>query len=237
MLFSSSVLCCIRSFYKGKRIDTILIFHDKILSLPIPLLGQNILKNLFYGKKERIYQSVCGSWFQDSGRTDKVRTDIILADRDTGKQMSNVFREIFIEMPLFKKTESECETPLDYWLYNLKHMEQLETLSFKGQKELFNRLEQLAKIANMNKKEREEYEECLKVYRDNYSIALYQKQQAEARYQEGREEGIEIGEERGLKKGREEGILATARLMKQNGISFEQIKLCTGLTEEEISNL
>ena len=198
-----------------------LIFHDKILSLPIPLLGQNILKNLFYGKKERIYQSVCGSWFQDSGRTDKVRTDIILADRDTGKQMSNVFREIFIEMPLFKKTESECETPLDYWLYNLKHMEQLETLSFKGQKELFNRLEQLAKIANMNKKEREEYEECLKVYRDNYSIALYQKQQAEARYQEGITEGI----------------LTTARLMKQNGISFEQIKLCTGLTEEEISNL
>ena len=147
------------------------------------------------------------------------------------------FREIFIEMPLCKKTESECETPLDYWLYNLKHMEQLETLSFKGQKELFNRLEQLAKIANMNKKEREEYEECLKVYRDNYSIALYQKQQAEARYQEGREEGIEIGEERGLKKGREEGILATARLMKQNGISFEQIKLCTGLTDEEIKNL
>ena len=198
-----------------------MIFHDKILSLPIPLLGQNFLKNLFYGKKERIYQSVCGSWFQDSVRTDKVRTDIILADRDTGKQMSNVFREIFIEMPLFKKTESECETPLDYWLYNLKHMEQLETLSFKGQKELFNRLEQLAKIANMNKKEREEYEECLKVYRDNYSMALYQKQQAEARYQEGITEGI----------------LTTARLMKQNGISFEQIKLCTGLTEEEISNL
>ena len=156
-----------------------------------------------------------------SGRTDKVRTDIILADRDTGKQMSNVFREIFIEMPLFKKTESECETPLDYWLYNLKYMEQLETLSFKGQKELFNRLEQLAKIANMNKKEREEYEECLKVYRDNYSMALYQKQQAEARYQEGITEGI----------------LTTARLMKQNGISFEQIKLCTGLTDEEISNL
>ena len=31
---------------------------------------------------------------------------------------------------IFNKKESECETPLDYWLYNLKHMEQLETLSF-----------------------------------------------------------------------------------------------------------
>lgn len=93
----------------------------------------------------------------------------------------------------------------------------------------------------MNKKERDEYEACLKVYRDNYSIALYRKRQEEAKFQEGlqigKEEGIEIGEERGLKKGRAEGILATARLMKQNGISFEQIKLCTGLSDAEIENL
>ena len=176
-----------------------------------------------------------------SGRTDKVRTDIILADRDTGKQMSNVFREIFIEMPLFKKTESECEAPLDYWLYNLKHMEQLEHLSFKGQKALFARLEELARIANMNKKERDEYEACLKVYRDNYSIALYRKRQEEAKFQEGlqigKEEGREEGRQEGIEIGEERGILKTARQMKQNGISFEQIKLCTGLTDEEIKNL
>ena len=104
-------------------------------------------------------------------------------------------------------------------------MEQLEHLSFKGQKALFARLEELARIANMNKKERDEYEACLKVYRDNYSIALYRKRQEEAKFQEG------------LQIGKEEGILATARLMKQNGISFEQIKLCTGLTDAEIENL
>ena len=51
-------------------------------------------------------------------------------------------------------------------------MEQLEHLSFKGQKALFAPLEELARIANMNKKERDEYEACLKVYRDNYSIAF-----------------------------------------------------------------
>ena len=64
-------------------------------------------------------------------------------------------------------------------------MEQLEHLSFKGQKALFARLEELARIANMNKKERDEYEACLKVYRDNYSIALYRKRQEEAKFQEG----------------------------------------------------
>ena len=157
-----------------------------------------------------------------SGKTDKVRTDLVIADRETGKQKSRNFREIFIEFPLFNKTESECETPLDYWLYNLKHMEQLEHLSFKGQKALFARLEELARIANMNKKERAEYEAALKIYRDNENVVTTARR-------EGKEEGRE--------EGRKEGLLETARLMKQNGISFEQIKLCTGLTDEEIKNL
>ena len=127
---------------------------------------------------------------------------------------------------MFNKTESECEIPLDYWLYNLKHMEQLEHLSFKGQKALFARLEELARIANMNKKERAEYEAALKIYRDNENVVTT-----------ARREGIQIGEKRGLEKGRAEGILITARLMKQNGASIEFIKQCTGLTDEEIQHL
>ena len=115
-------------------------------------------------------------------------------------------------------------------LYNLKHMEQLEHLSFKGQKALFNRLEELARIANMNKKERAEYEAALKIYRDNENVVTTARREGkEEGRKEGREEGIAIGEER--------GVLKTARLMKQNGISFEQIKLCTGLSDEEIENL
>ncbi len=117
-------------------------------------------------------------------------------------------------------------------------MEQLEHLSFKGQKALFARLEELARIANMNKKERAEYEAALKIYRDNENVVTT-----------ARREGIQIGEKRGLEKGRaegrkegiaigeERGVLKTACQMKQNGISFEQIKLCTGLTDEEIKNL
>ena len=131
---------------------------------------------------------------------------------------------------MFNKTESECEIPLDYWLYNLKHMEQLEHLSFKGQKALFARLEELARIANMNKKERAEYEAALKIYRDNENVVTTARR-------EGREEGRKEGREEGIAIGEERGVLKTARLMKQNGISFEQIKLCTGLTDEEIKNL
>ena len=115
-------------------------------------------------------------------------------------------------------------------LYNLKYMEQLEHLSFKGQKALFVRLEELARIANMNKKERAEYEEALKIYRDNENVMDYAVKTAEKK---GLEKGIAIGEERG----RAEGILITARLMKQNRASVEFIKQCTGLSDEEIQNL
>ena len=87
---------------------------------------------------------------------------------------------------------------------------------------MFARLEELARIANMNKKERAEYEAALKIYRDNENVVTTARR-------EGKEEGRE--------EGRKEGLLEAARLMKQNGISFEQIKLCTGLTDEEIKNL
>lgn len=185
-----------------------------------------------------------------SGKTDKVRTDIILADKETGESVSNMIREIFIEFPLFNKREDECRTPLDYWLYNLKYMEQLESLQFKGQKALFQRLEELARIVNMNKKERDEYEACLKVYRDNYNTWNYMKEQAlkegleeglakglEEGIAKGIEQGIEQGIEIGVNKGKKENSYDIARKMKQKGLSVDMIAECTGLTKSEIEKL
>ena len=174
----------------------------------------------------------------ESGKTNKVRTDIVLADRDTGNPVSNMIREIFIEFPLFDKTEQDCATPLDYWLYNLKHMEQLESLPFKGQKALFQRLEELARIVNMNKKERDEYEACLKVYRDQYNTWNYMKERAlEEGREKGREEGRAEGWIEGISEGFEKGKKEVAHKMKQSGMSLEVISQCTGLSIEEIEQL
>ena len=135
----------------------------------------------------------------------------------------------------YNRLEAQHAAPLlsQGLLYNLKYMEQLEHLSFKGQKALFVRLEELArianmnkKIANMNKKERAEYEAALKIYRDNENVVTTARREGK---EEGRKEGIAIGEER--------GVLKTARLMKQNGASVEFIKQCTGLSDEEIESL
>lgn len=120
----------------------------------------------------------------------------------------------------------ECVTGLDYWLYTLKYMEKLETLPFKGQKALFERLEKLAKIVNLNKKEREEYEECLKVYRDNKNVWDYA---LKSGFNEGRELGRELG--------REEAMYQVARSMKERGIDPTSIIACTGLAAEVVAAL
>ena len=88
----------------------------------------------------------------------------------------------------YDRLEAQHAAPLlsQGLLYNLKHMEQLEHLSFKGQKALFVRLEELARIANMNKKERAEYEAALKIYRDNENVVTTARREGK---EEGRKEG------------------------------------------------
>lgn len=125
-------------------------------------------------------------------------------------------------------------------------LEQLESLQFKGQKALFQRREELARIVNMNKKERDEYEACLKVYRDNYNTWIYMKEQALKEGLEeglakgiakGIEQGIEQGIEIGVNKGKKENSYDIARKMKQKGLSVDMIAECTELSKSEIEKL
>ena len=44
---------------------------------------------------------------------DKFRTDIILADKDSGKLVSNKLRFIYLVLPLFEKKVDECDTDFD----------------------------------------------------------------------------------------------------------------------------
>lgn len=117
-------------------------------------------------------------------------------------------------------------------------LEQLESLQFKGQKALFQRLEEVARIVNMNKKERDEYEACLKVYRDNYNTWNYMKELAlKEGIAKGIDQGIEQGIEIGVNKGKKESSYDIARKMKQKGLSVDMIAECTGLSKSEIEKL
>ena len=157
-----------------------------------------------------------------SGRADKLRTDIVLADKETGKQFSDKMQQIYLEMPFFKKEEDECKTPFEMWLYVLKNMDKLERMPFKAQKQLFAKLEEIAGIANMTKLERHEYDEALKVYRDSRNIVEYAEEKGKA---EGKVEG------------KAEEKFAIAKNFKEKGTPTKLIAECTGLSEAEINNL
>ena len=184
----------------------------------------------------------------------KLRTDIVLCDRDTHELFTDKMRYIFLELPLFDKEESECETDFERWIYVLKNMETLQRLPFKARNAVFQKLEQIVDIAALSKEDRMKYDESIKVYRDKLAIMAFERQkgQAEGREEgraeglkegraeglkEGRAEGLEEGRAEGLKEGHTKGKLEVARNLKQMGMATEAIARATGLTAEAIEAL
>ena len=144
----------------------------------------------------------------------KLRTDVVLTDRDTHEQFSDKLRFIFIELPAFSKEEQECETDFERWIYVLKHMDTLDRMPFKARKAVFERLEKMASKANMTPEERAQYEKEWKVYNDYFNT-------------------LDFAEQKGMLRGKE----SSARMMKSKGLAIDLISECTGLTAEEIEAL
>ncbi len=172
----------------------------------------------------------------------KLRTDVILADRDTGELFTDKMRQIFIALPVFCKEEDECENDFERWIYTLKNMETLKRMPFKARKAVFEKLEEIADVASLSGEERERYENSVNAYRTYMCVQ-------EASKLEGREEGFAQGREEGLAEGREEGLaeglekgraeerISNARLSKQLGVPVDIISKITGLPPEEIAAL
>ena len=92
--------------------------------------------------------------------------------------------------------------------------------------QLFRKLKSIVEIERMSADQRLEYELSLAVERDMLSAL-------DAKYEDGREEGLKEGREEGLK----EGLLKVACTLKQSGMSLPEIAKTTGLTSEEIEAL
>lgn len=135
--------------------------------------------------------------------------------RETGEVFSDKMRAYTIELPCFNKTQEECSDDLDYWTYLLNHMEMIQTaLPFIDEKPIFQRIGDIAELAKMPMDERETYRRSLDAYRSNAATYAYERAE-----------------------GRAEGIIETARNMKENGVALEIIQKCTGLSPEVIATL
>ena len=168
----------------------------------------------------------------------KLRTDIILADRETGQLFSDKMRPIFIALPVFDKEEEKCENDFERWISVLKNMETLKRMPFKARKAVFEKLEEIADVSSLNEEENELYWRSVNAYRTHLSVL--EASRLEGR-EEGREEGRAEGREEGRAEGREEGSIekcfSIARNLKQLGTSVDLISKATGLTPEEIAGL
>ena len=154
-------------------------------------------------------------------RADKVMTRVKLKD-DENRDFSDKLNFIFLEMPKFRKVETELETLMDKWLYVIKNLYQLESKPASLTEGIFRKLFDVAEIAAFTKEERYDYEESLKNFRDLYNTISTAEKKGRA---EGRAEGEK--EER----------LRNAKNFKQLGVDLETIAKATGLSVEEIEKL
>ena len=215
-------------------------FKDRALFYLSRAITQQAKRGVWNFQLDAVYGVFFMNFVMDKDMPSKIRTDIVLSDRDTGKLFSNKFRQIFIELPNFNKEEDECENDFERWIYILKHMDTLDRMPFKARKAVFEKLEEIADVASMSPKERELYDNSVKVYRD-YLVTMdaAEKEGIKKGMEEGLKKGLEEGLEEGLKKGREEAlnIFQTAIDMKKQGIDNQLIAEKTGLPLSLIESL
>ena len=139
-------------------------------------------------------------------------------------------RFIYLSLPFFDKSEEECETGFEKWIYVLKYMEVLERLPFTAQKKIFDHLAKLADVRCLSSEEQEKYDESIKAIDDYYS-GLY------GSYVEGEEKGIAKGIAKGMAKGMAKEKIDTAYRLLSMGLSEAQVSTATELPLEEIQKM
>ena len=163
--------------------------------------------------------------------------EVKLLDTKTKEVFYDKLTFIYLEMPKFTKTEAELETLFDKWLYVIRNLASLMERPRALQEKVFQHLFDAAEIAKFDKKERYEYEESLKAYRDLFSVIETAELRGEKRGEEkGRAEGLKEGLAQGLREV-ERNKISTARKMKQLGMALADIVIVSGLSEEEIQQL
>ncbi len=99
---------------------------------------------------------------------DKLRWHHIVQLKDQeGKVFYDKLTFAYLELKKFNKTIDECSSHLEKWCYILRNLEGFEQIPevFK-EDDNFNEIFEKAEIANFSKRERLNYEESLKIYRD-----------------------------------------------------------------------
>ena len=153
-----------------------------------------------------------------------------ITDIYTKKVMYEKLNLIYIEMDKFKKTESELSNHLDWWLYFLRELVTFNEVPNKFQDDIISQAFDIAKVSNMTRENRHQYELSLKYYRDFINVL-----------NTAERKGIKIGFEQGIEQGIEQGKndiaikVAIKMLKKKNDIGL--VAELTDLSQQAVHNL
>jgi predicted transposase/invertase (TIGR01784 family) len=186
-------------------------------------------RSLFYVSKPIVEQAIKGEWdfklaavyligvldfeYDEHEERRKFMRDVTLKDQD-GDLFYDKLRFMFLQMPLFNKTEAELKTQQDKWVYFLKNLEDFDAIPSILREPVFEKAFHTAELAAMSPKERGEYEKNLQIYRDNMAVLKTAKVEAD------KEARVEI-----------------ALSMKKDGCDSAFITKHTGLSAAEIERL
>lgn len=181
----------------------------------------------------------------DAFEKEQIRHHVQLCDTATHKVFYDKLEFIYVEIAKFDKSLEELETLYDKWLYVLKNLSKLDNRPKELRDRVFDRLFEESEIAKFTPLELREYEDSKKAYRDiKNSIDTAKREGIEEGMEKGIKKGIKQGMEKGIKQGIEIGqkkeherLLNTARALFASGMSLEQVRNFTGLTESELKQL
>ncbi|MGL4942910.1 MAG: Rpn family recombination-promoting nuclease/putative transposase [Thermoguttaceae bacterium] len=148
-----------------------------------------------------------------------------------GKEFYEKLQMIYVQMPLFTKTESELVTRQDKWLYFLKNLPDLNHIpAIMKEEVVFEKAFHTAEIAAMDERERAAYYQAVNDYWTYLATIDFAEKT-------GRKAGRKVGREEGRKEGRKEEKFEIARNMKAEGFDTAIIVKMTGLSPQEIEEI
>jgi len=154
--------------------------------------------------------------FNDPDKDKTVVSEVKLMDTGKKEVFYDKLTFIYLQMPNFAKTLDELETHFDKWLFVIKNLPKLQERPQRLQERIFEKLFEIAEIAQFDSQERMAYEDSLKYYRDiRNSIST------------AREEGREEGE-------KNKASETAKKLISMGILTAEQIAEATGLCTEEV---
>jgi len=207
-------------------------FKDRsVYYTSFPIQEQSKKGDWDYSLKKVYFVGILEFKMDENKHNDNYLTKVQLCNVDTKEPFYDKLTYYYIEMPKFKKTESELSNHLEYWLYMLNNIQDLTHIpqTFKDDK-LLNQAFDMAEFLALPKDKQFAYQHDLKTRLDYKNVMDYAKEMAEKK-------GMELGEKIGIEAGRKARNLEIAKNLLKAKVNIDTIKLTTNLSEDEIKNL